>query len=164
MRENAIMELFLSIVLALAFLVTAASSTIAQTPQPEEVQPNTDPAISNEYTSLINKVFAPITNKLKLTNEQQFQIVAIITETEVRADQWVQAIAQIEQQLTEIAFYRPWNEAKLRELTDQQAALLSETIRMRVQAKANIYRLLTPDQRALVEREFRLQNQLEGRF
>jgi Spy/CpxP family protein refolding chaperone len=156
------MDLFLSIVLAIAFLVTAASSTIAQNSQPGVVQPNTDTAATNEYSSLINEVFAPITDKLKLTNEQQFQIVAIITETEVRADPGVQALGKIEQQLTEIAFNGPLNEARLRELTDEQAALLSEISRMRVRAKSAIYRLLTADQRALVAREFRLQSPLEG--
>jgi hypothetical protein len=88
--------------------------------------------------------------------------VAIITETEVRAGPWLQALEQIEQQLTEIAFNGPVNEAKLRKLTNEQGALLSEVIRMRVRAKSNIYRLLTADQRALVAQEFRLQSQLEG--
>jgi Spy/CpxP family protein refolding chaperone len=156
------MDLFLSIALTIAFLASTASSTIAQDPPAGRVPPNTDPAASNKYSSLINEVFAPITDKLKLTNEQQFQIVAIITETEVRAGPLVQALEQIEQQLTETAFNGPLNEAKLRELTDKQAALLSELIRMRVRAKSNIYRLLTADQRALVARRFRLQSQLEG--
>jgi Spy/CpxP family protein refolding chaperone len=155
------MNLLRSSVLALAFLVIAGTSAIAQNSQRERVQPNTVPA-NNEYNSLINQVFAPITDKLKLTNEQQFQIIAIITETEVRAEPSVHALRRIEQQLTEIAFNGPVNEARLLELTDEQAALLSEMISMRVRAKSAIYHLLTADQRALVAREFHLQ--AEGRF
>jgi Spy/CpxP family protein refolding chaperone len=151
-------DLFISIVLAIAFLVTAAPATIAQNREPGRVQANTDPAATNEYSSLINEIFAPITDKLKLTNEQQFQIVAIITETEVKADPWAQSLEQIEQELSEIAFNGPPNEARLRELADEQAALLSVMIQMRVRAKSNIYRLLTADQRALVAREFRFQS------
>jgi hypothetical protein len=159
------MRLFLAIGLAIVFALSAAASASGQNRMPGPAESNTEDkraTLSRNYGSLIAEVFAPITDKLKLSNEQQFEIIAIITETEIRADPWVQSLGQIEIQLSEIAFNWPVNELKLRELTDQQAVLLTEIIQMKVRAKANIYRLLTPQQRALVAQEFRFKSQLEG--
>ncbi|HEV8426479.1 MAG TPA: Spy/CpxP family protein refolding chaperone [Pyrinomonadaceae bacterium] len=157
------MKLLLSIVLTTVFFFMAAGSGIAQTRPAGPTQSNGRAAAApGEYSSLINDVFAPITEKLKLTNEQKLQVMAIIIETEVRAAPWLETLKQTEQQLSQMAFSDPLNEAKLLELCDQQAALLSDLIQMKVRAKANIYSLLTPEQRALVAREFRLPNQLEG--
>lgn len=153
-----------SIVLAIACLLLTAGSSLAQSRQAGSPELKSGELAPGEYSTLINKVFAPITSKLKLTNEQQLQIVAIITETEVRADPWAQSLKLIEQQLSQIALDEPLNEAQLDELSDREAALLSDLIVMRVRAKWNIYRLLTPEQRTLVEREFRLQNQLDTRL
>lgn len=156
------MKLFLSIMLTTVALFVAAGSTSGQTRQAGPTDSNVRTAAPGQYSLLIKDVFAPVTEKLKLTNEQQLQIIAIIIETEVRAAPWMESLKQTEQQLSQIAFSAPLNEAKLLELSDQQAALLSDLTQMQIRAKANIYGLLTPEQRALLAREFRLPNQLEG--
>lgn len=156
------MKPILSIVLTTMVLFVAAGSISGQSRQAGPTDSTLRPAAPGEYSSLINEVFAPITDKLKLTNEQRLQIFAIIIETEVTAAPWVESLKQTEQQLSQMALSAPLNEAKLVELSNQQAALLSDLIQMKVRAKANIYGLLTPEQRALVAREFRLPNQLEG--
>lgn len=151
------------IILAIVFSFLTAGSVMAQSPQREAAEPKGNASTApEEYTSLVKDVFAPITDKLKLTHEQQFQIIAIIVETEVNAAPWAQSLQQLEQQLNEIAYDERPNEDKLRELSDRQAALLSDLIQMKTRAKWNIYRLLTPEQRVLVAREFRPKTQLEG--
>ena len=155
------MKLSLSIVLtALALFVVAPVS--GQTREAGPTDSKSRATAPGEYTALVNDVFAPITDKLKMTNEQRLQIFAIIIETEVTAAPWMESLKQTEQQLSQIALSLPLNEAKLLELSDQQAALLSDLTRMRVRAKANIFGVLTPEQRSLVASEFRLPNQLEG--
>src|SRR5215510_15813700 len=106
-----------SIMLAIAFLFLTVNSAVAQSRQPE--LKSSESALGAEYSAIINRVFAPITGKLKLTNEQQLQIVAIITETEVRAEPWAQSLKLIDQQLGQIAFDEPLNEAMLQELSDR---------------------------------------------
>jgi hypothetical protein len=126
-----------------------------------------DPGAKNEaaprdYSSVIEELFAPIKEKLNLTKEQEFQIIAIITEAEVRSTPLAQSLAIADQQLAELSFTGPLDEAKVHEISDQEALFLSEMILMKVHAKANIYKLLTPDQRALVAQQFRAKPQLEG--
>jgi hypothetical protein len=118
------------------------------------------PVVKN-LSSLINDIFAPVTDKLNLTLEQQFQIIAIVAETEVRAGPLLQSLAATDRQLSELQFAAVPDESRLKEIADQEATILSEFIQMKVRAKAGIYRLLTTEQRAIVVQQFRSNTQLE---
>jgi hypothetical protein len=118
------------------------------------------PVVKN-LSSLINDIFAPVTDKLNLTLEQQFQIIAIVAETEVRAGPLLQSLAATDRQLSELQFAAVPDESRLKEIADQEATILSEFIQMKVRAKAGIYRLLTTEQRAIVVQQFRSKTQLE---
>ena len=137
---------FLSI-LFLAIIVANPSSTVAQT--------KAEPTVK-DFSSLINQVFAPVTDKLNLTQEQQFQIVAIITEAEVMTDPLMRSLAVAEQQLSELSFFGVPEGSRLKELCDQEGAIMSEIIQLKVRAKAEIIRLLTTEQRAIVARQFNI--------
>src|SRR5262245_46558406 len=137
---------FLSI-LFLAITVANTGSTMAQE--------KSEPAVK-DFSSLVNQVFAPITDKLNLTQEQQFQIVAIVTETEIRADPLIRSLAVSDQQLTEFSFFGVPDGNRLKEVCDQQAAILSEIMQLKVRAKAEIIRVLTTEQRAIVARQFKI--------
>jgi Spy/CpxP family protein refolding chaperone len=112
--------------------------------------------------SQINQIFAPVTDKLNLTQEQQFQIVAIITEAEVRADPLLQSLAAADQQLSELSFSGVPDGNRLKELCDREAAILSEIMQLKVRAKAGIIRLLTTEQRAIVAQQFNIKITLKG--
>jgi len=143
---------FLSI-LFLAIMVANTSSTIAQE--------KAEPAVK-DFSSLISQVFAPVTDKLNLTQEQQFQIVAIITEVEVRADPLLQSLALADQQLSELSFSGVPDRNRLKELCDQEAQIFSEIMQLKVRAKAEIIRLLTTEQRAIVAQQFNIKLTLKG--
>jgi Spy/CpxP family protein refolding chaperone len=143
---------FLSI-LFLAIIVANTSSTIAQ----DKAEPGV-----KEFSSLINQVFAPVTDKLNLTQEQQFQIVAIIAEAEVRADPLLQSLEVAGQQLNELSFSGVPDDNRLKELCDQGAAILSEIMQLKIRAKAEIFRLLTAEQRAIVVQQFNIRLTLKG--
>src|SRR5262245_12719609 len=146
-KGNRIMKSWFSSILFLVFIVANTSSTIAQD--------KAEPAVK-DFSSLIDQVFAPITDKLNLTQEQQFQIVAIITETEVRADPLLRSLAVADQELSEFSFFGVPDGNRLKEVCDQQAAILSEIMQLKVRAKAEIVRVLTTEQRAIVARQFKI--------
>ena len=143
---------FLSI-LFLALIVVPTGSTVAQD--------KTEPGVK-DFSSLINQVFAPVTDKLNLTQEQQFQIVAIITEAEVRADPLLQSLAVAAEQLSELSFSGVPDGNRLKELCDQEAAILSEIMQLKVRAKAEIIQLLTTEQRLIVAQQFNIKRTLKG--
>jgi Spy/CpxP family protein refolding chaperone len=119
---------------------------------------------ARDYGSVIAEMFAPITDKLNLTKEQQFQIIAIITETEVRSTPMVQTLLTADQELSELAFTGPLDDGKVTDLSNTEASLMSEMIQMKVRAKADIFKLLTAEQRALIAQQFRARAQVEGRL
>jgi Spy/CpxP family protein refolding chaperone len=143
---------FLSI-LFLAMIVANTGSTIAQ----DKAEPGV-----KDFSSLVNQVFAPITDKLNLTREQQFQIVAIITESEVRADPLLQSLAVAAEQLSELSFSGVPDGNRLKELCDQEAAILSEIMQLKVRARAEIIQLLTTEQRLIVAQQFNIKRPLKG--
>jgi hypothetical protein len=110
--------------------------------------------------TLIDKIFAPVTEKLNLTQEQQFQIISIIIETEVTVDPLLQSLAKIDQQLSELPLSEVLDENLMKEICERQASIISEVVQMRLRAKARMYRLLTTEQRAIMVQQFRTRRRL----
>ena len=94
-------------------------------------------------------MFAPITASLNLTKEQEFQIIAIITSAQVTADPLKQRFDEIDQELVAASYADPFDEERVRVLSEQEASILSQLIALRVFAKAKIYQILTPEQRRI---------------
>ena len=125
---------------------------------PKAAQPNDD----RDYDALIKEVFAPITDELKLTNEQKFKMVAIVTSTVVRADPLMDQLDELDTQIDEAAMADSFDEARIRQLSARQGELMGQIIAMKARAKASMYRLLTPEQRNLFARQFRATPQADG--
>jgi LTXXQ motif family protein len=146
-----------SILFATLFMIGSAMQAAAQ--QPGQQPPTGDdipPALtSRDYDALIREVFAPITEQLNLTREQEFQIVAIITGTEVQADPLEQRVDEIEQLLTQAELSEAPVEADINRLAAEEAQLLTRIIAMKARAKAGIYLSLSPAQRSLLVQKFR---------
>ena len=122
---------------------------------PEGDEEKTPQIAVRDYGALVREVFAPITDQLNLSKEQEFQIIAIITGAEVKADPLVQQLDGVEQQLIEATLADPLDEATINQLSAQEAYLLTLMIAMKARAKAGIYLVLTPAQRMLVSQKFR---------
>jgi Spy/CpxP family protein refolding chaperone len=152
------MKSFSSLIIAAALLAAVAIPVFAQnrSPTSDSPQQQTAPAAARDYTALVSEVFAPITDQLNLTKEQQFQIVAIITDTEAKADPLIQRVDELDQQLDAAALIDV-DDTQLNKLATQEALLLTEMIALKVRARANIYRVLTPVQQAQVAQRFRSQ-------
>ena len=139
--------------LFVVIVVANSNSTIAQD--------KAEPAVK-DFSPLINQVFAPVTDKLNLTQEQQLQIIAVITEAEVRADPLFQSLTVADQRLSELSFFGVPDGDRLKELCDQEAQIVSEIMQLRVLAKAEIIRLLTTEQRAIVAQHFNIKLTSKG--
>jgi hypothetical protein len=151
--------------LALAFIVSVGGVS-ASAQVIIRVQPNSgEPALNsnNDFDSaLVSEVFAPITEQLNLTTQQKLKIAAIVTATMLEADPLMEKLDQLDTQLDEAALAEPFDEARIRELSGRQSELMGQIIAMKTRAKARMYQLLDPEQRAMVTRQFGSQIQKEA--
>jgi len=143
-----------------AILVSGSLPAVAQNPNGEQSK-SFDPA-TKDYSSLVTGLFAPITASLNLSREQEFQIIAIMSGSEVAAEPLKQMFEEVDQELAAASMADTFDEAKVRELSENQAAILSELISLKVFAKARIFQVLTAEQRALVAQHFRFKSQVDG--
>jgi len=151
--------------LTVALLITFGAGSILAQPRVESRFQNPQsgaPEVPRDYGSLIDELFAPITDKLDLTKEQQFQIIAIITETDVKSDPLIRELANADEQLTAVGFGDLLDEVRIRDLLSQEGMIMTKLIEMKFRAKTTIYQLLTPVQRTLVAQQFRVRGQVEG--
>ena len=158
------MKLLLSLLFAVSLLAGNTVRTVAQDRPQAQVygdEQKTAPLAARDYGALVQDVFAPITDELNLTKEQEFQIIAIITETEVNTDPLVQKLDELDQRLAEATLIDSPNEATINRLSAQEALLLTRMIAMKARAKASIYQVLTAKQRTLVSHQFRGKSQME---
>jgi Spy/CpxP family protein refolding chaperone len=131
----------------------SAQATIQTTANSVRRSSQSDRDISDE--DLIHSLFDPITNALNLTPSQKFTIVTIasasINSTEPLFDQ----VEKLDEQMSIVAFSGALNETKLKDLAMQQALVMAEINAKVARTKANFYKVLTPEQRAMVLAQYR---------
>jgi Spy/CpxP family protein refolding chaperone len=93
-----------------------AAAQVTNRVQPNPAQKLTQPNDPQDYEALIREVFAPITDELKLTNEQKFKMVAIVTGTVIRADPLMNQLDELDMQIDEAAMADSFDEARIRQL------------------------------------------------
>ena len=142
--------------LALAIIVASSGLAIAQITidQPGNSRPATRPADESD-NELVDEIFAPITARLNLTEKQKFRIANIATNTMLQVEPLFQQLDDLDDQLSQAALTGRLEESTLRQISDRQAAVLSQIISMKMRAKMSFYRLLTDEQRAVVADQFR---------
>jgi Spy/CpxP family protein refolding chaperone len=140
----------------LVILILASSAALAVAQNSTNVPSNPDDQIgeTKNYTALVTDLFAPITAALNLTKEQEFQIIATITSSQVTAEPLMQRFDEIERELVLATYVEPFDEARVRALSEQEAEIISQLILLRVLTKAKIYQILTPEQRILLLQSF----------
>src|SRR5712664_1896860 len=159
------MKLLFSFLFALSLLCGSTALVFAQratSPQTEGDAQKSSPPAARDYGALIQEVFAPVTDELNLTKEQEFQIIAIITNTEAKSDLLLQRLDEVGQRLVDATLVDAPDEEAINQLSAQEAFLLTQIIAMKTRAKASIYQVLTHNQRTLVAHQFRGKNQLDA--
>ena len=71
---------------------------------------------------------------------------------------------ELDDQINEVTLAYPVDENRIRQISAQEAELLSQVIAMKARAKASIYQVLTPQQRALVMEQSRAKTPAEGQL
>jgi Spy/CpxP family protein refolding chaperone len=154
---NAAKSLFLAVsIIAASAMLTAAQVIIELKPKAAE-QPTTSSA-EPDPNDLVNEVFSPITGALNLTPNQQFRIATIATATMLQAEPLFQQLDELDGQLSEAAFTGRLDEVQIKQLSERQAALLSQIIAMKARAKIGFNKVLTAEQRAMVAEQFRIRS------
>ena len=159
------MKLLFTFLFVLSLLCGSSALVVAQegaSPQTDGDAQQSSPPAARDYGALIQEVFAPVTDELNLTKEQEFQIIAIITSTEAKSDPLAQKLDDVGQRLVDATLVDSPDEAAINRLSAQEALLLTQIIAMKTRAKASIYQVLTANQRTLVLHQFRGKNQLDA--
>jgi len=158
------MRLVKSFFFGVSIIVSSATVCAAQVirVQPKAEQQTGGQNDERDYNALVREVFAPITEELRLTGEQKFRIVAIVTGTVIRAEPLMDKLDELDDQLNEAALFHPVDEARIHQLSTEEADVMGQIVAMKARAKASMYQVLTPQQRALVANQFRSKPQVEG--
>jgi Spy/CpxP family protein refolding chaperone len=161
------MKILKSLILAAAVIGTSSvvdSAQVIPRPQLNAGQQSGSRNSEPDYAELVDEVFAPITNQLNLTNEQKFRIVSIVTGTIFQADPLMDQLGDLDDQINEVTLAYPLDENRIRRLSTQQAEVMGQIIAIKARARARMYQLLTPPQRALVAEQIRAKAPAEGRL
>jgi Spy/CpxP family protein refolding chaperone len=155
------MRLVTSTLFLILILVSISSSTVAQNQIVIPSEHANRMSEKTDYTAMVKQLFAPITASLNLSKEQEFQIIATISTTQATAEPLMDKFDTIEQELVAASFADHFDEERVRVLSKEQAATLSQLIALKVFAKAKIFQILNPNQRVLVSQQFRFKRQTE---
>src|SRR5437870_10509750 len=145
------------IFLIVVFIVISAPLTGAQVII--ELKPGGSAAAQSndnqDDDEIVREVFAPITDDLRLTPNQNVRIVSIAKATMLKAEPLFEQLDDLEAQVSVAAFTGQLDEAGIKELAENQSALLNQIIAMKARAKVKFYEVLTAGQRAIVIDQFR---------
>ncbi len=104
---------------------------------------------------LLHSLFDPVTNSLNLTPAQKFTIVTIASASINRTEPLFDQLEELDNQMSIVAFSGGLNETKLKDLSNRQALVMAEINATIARAKANFYKVLTPEQRAMILAQYR---------
>jgi len=159
------MKIDRSFLLAAAIILATAGTSSAQVViqstsgnAPQSSQSETE--MSDD--DIIRMVFDPVTDQLKLTPAQRYRIVTIASSTISSAQALFTQFDEVDLQMSVAAFSGNLDEAKLKELSTRQAALMSDISVTFARAKTHFYNVLTPEQRAIVLAQYRTSDQNLG--
>lgn len=136
-------------IFATAILVGSAVCATAQDRKATQTNAEAD---DGDYISLVKGVFAPYTEQLNLTKEQQFRLVAIISGAEAQMSPLEQQLSELGDELDGAEVSEHFDAAKVRELSVKEAGILADLITIKAGARARLFQVLTPSQKALVMR------------
>lgn len=136
----------------------SAQTTIQTTPNNASRGPQSDGDISDE--DLIHSLFDPVTKELNLTPAQKFTIVTIASASMNSTEPLFSQLVELDDQMSIVAFSGGLNETRLRELSMRQAVVMAEINATIARAKANFYKVLTPEQRAVVLAQYKSEQSL----
>ena len=107
------------------------------------------------------RMAARIASELQLTDAQKEQIISILQAEKSKTQPAMQQLTQSQQQLLAATKGGSFDEAQVRSIASQQAQLRTDMIVERARVKAEIYKVLTPEQRTKADA---MQERMINRF
>ncbi len=104
---------------------------------------------------LIHSLFDPVTKALNLTPAQKFTIVTIASASMNSTEPLFDQLDELDDQMSIVAFSGALSETRLKELSMRQAVVMAEINATIARAKANFYKVLTPEQRAMILAQYK---------
>jgi len=143
-------------VAAIMFLTgaTASAQVIIQV-RPNGTPPGQQFEGQMSDDEVIHAVFDPVTDALNLTTAQRFSIVTIASAAMNSSAPLFDQLDELDDQISIAAFSGTLDETKLKQLSARQSVLLSQINLTLAHAKASFYKVLTPEQRAIVLAQYR---------
>ena len=136
----------------------SAQTTIQTTPNIVSRGSQSERDISDE--DLIHSLFDPVTKALNLTPAQKFTIVTIAGASMNSTQPLFDQLDELDDQMSIVAFSGGLNETKLRELSMRQAVVMAEINATIARAKADFYKVMTPEQRAVILAQYKSEQSL----
>lgn len=136
----------------------SAQTAIQTTPNSISRGSQFDRDISDD--DLIHSLFDPVTKALNLTPTQKFTIVTIASVSMNSTEPLFDQLDELDDQMSIVAFSGALNETRLKELSLRQAMVMAEINATIARAKANFYKVLTPEQRAVVLAQYKSEQSL----
>jgi Spy/CpxP family protein refolding chaperone len=144
---------------AVILLTTAgASAQTIQTTRSVSRGPQSDRDAGQE--DLIHSLFDPVTTALNLTPAQKFTIVTLASASMNSTQPLFDQLDELDDQMSVVAFSGALNETRLREFSMREAVLMAEINATIARTKANFYKVLTPEQRAIVLAQYKSEQSL----
>ena len=133
---------------------TASAQVIIQV-RPNSMPPEQQFGRQMTDDEVVHIVFDPVTDALNLTAAQRFSIVTIASAAMNSTEPLFDQLDELDDQLSIAAFSGTLDEMKLKDLSARQAVLMSQINVTLARAKASFYKLLTPEQRAIILAQYR---------
>lgn len=154
-----------SMLFAVAIILGTAAATTAQViSQPGTRGPAVASSAEREASDddVLRSVFDPVTDALKLLPDQKFRIVTIAGLTTGITDPLFDQLDELDRQISMAALNGTLSETSVKDLSTRQGVIISQIGATFARAKAGIYKVLTPEQRAIIMEQYRSADQNLG--
>ncbi|MBC7908902.1 MAG: Spy/CpxP family protein refolding chaperone [Pyrinomonadaceae bacterium] len=142
-----------AIAISAVLLITAgAVFALARTGDPTGLDNIAAQAVSKEGHPFIRRMMNRIADRLDLSEEQRQQVKTILENERPTVEPLVRSLIATKQELREATSNGKFNEEQVRALADRQGQTMSQLIVEKERVKAQIYNILTPEQRAEAEK------------
>src|SRR5437762_7535838 len=154
-----------SILFVAAVIVATATASAAQAvfqTKPQGATVVSPPERQMTDDEVVRSVFDPLTDALHLTSDQKFRIATIAGLTAGITDPLFDQLDKLDGQISVAALSGTLNEASIKDISIRQAVIVSQITATLARARAGVYKVLTPEQRAMVLAQYRSTDQNLG--
>jgi periplasmic protein CpxP/Spy len=115
----------------------------------------------NRRAQMFERMFNRVADELNLNDDQRTRAKGVLAESKVRVEPLLQEMKSTHQQIAELGKDGTFNEERVSQLAEQQAETMKQLIVEKERTKAQLFAILTPEQRQKAEE---LKERFKGKF